>query len=224
MSFSIVICSKNITNLTACVRAIREADEKGRIIIVWDGAPDAVSSAMLAAHPLILPMELRAGCMPFVFARNCNIGIRAAGTDDVVLLNDDCLLETPGGLTSMSQAIVGHTLMSPRVRGPAHPVHSIDQQNPNGCPAGPSIPFVCVYLPRVLINAVGLLDERFVPGGYEDDDYCRRVRNMGGTLAIYNGCVVDHRTLPHTFRPEGQPDTYDLPANRMRYEEKWRGK
>ena len=40
-----------------------------------------------------MPAVALEGVKPFIFARNCNLGIRAAGSDDVVLLNDDALLE-----------------------------------------------------------------------------------------------------------------------------------
>jgi GT2 family glycosyltransferase len=45
-----------------------------------------------------------AGAKPFIYARNCNLGIRMAGSGAVVLLNDDALLETVGGFTAMQRA------------------------------------------------------------------------------------------------------------------------
>ena len=41
------------------------------------------------------------GISPFVFSRNVNLGIKAAGDDDVIVLGDDGLLETPGGFTAL---------------------------------------------------------------------------------------------------------------------------
>lgn len=39
--------------------------------------------------------------------------------------------------------------------------------------------FFCVLLSREIITSLGFLDEKFFPGGYEDNDYCERARNKG---------------------------------------------
>ena len=71
--------------------------------------------------------------------------------------------------------------------------------------------FVCVYIPRTVINEIGLLDERFGinaggPGargyGLEDDDFCWRVRQAGMKLGVQNDVLVNHTTLPSTFRSD----------------------
>ena len=33
----------------------------------------------------------------------------------------------------------------------------------------------CLLIKREVINKVGLLDEQFFPGNFEDDDYCMRI-------------------------------------------------
>ena len=95
MSYSIVIPSRNLPNLEACIQRLREQNEMGRVIVVWDGdsIPDISTFKMWREGS----GEIILGVKPFCFARNANIGINAAGRDDVVLLNDDCLLETPRG-------------------------------------------------------------------------------------------------------------------------------
>jgi len=220
MSYSIIVPSRNIANLTACVRRLREMGEHGRVIVVWDGDLDSVGCYL---EP---PISLITGVSPFAFARNVNIGIRAAGEDDVVLLNDDCLLETPGGLSKMAAGAEENdfAIVSARIKGPAHPAHQYRESNQVEFLPISFVPFACVLIRRELIKYIGYLDEQFAPGGYEDNDYCRRAQMEQRDIAVYNGCVVDHQTLPHTFRPEGKPDTYDLVANRKRYEDKWRGK
>ena len=92
MAYSILIPSRNIDNLLACVKAVRIAGEAGRVIVLWDdGAMIQDANLLEALDVTILHCD-----PPFGFARNCNIGIRAAAPDDVVLLNDDALLETGG--------------------------------------------------------------------------------------------------------------------------------
>src|SRR5580692_10828970 len=207
MSFSIIIPSRNINNLMACVKALREANE-------------------FRSDGLTGPLEMQAIGEPWSFARAVNIGIRTAmdGGDSVVLLNDDVLLETPKGLTGLFNCGLDAGIISPQIRGPAHLAH---QWNADPLPRLARVsfmPFVCVAITRRCISAVGVLDEQFTPGSYEDNDYCRRAIEAGYGIVVDRTCVVDHEKLPHTFRPDGKPDLYDLAANRKRYEDKWRGK
>lgn len=209
---SVIIPSRNPENLARCVQAVRvnESDrppikriedlpniedviEPGiRIIVIDDGLP--LDWGSCRSNLCVLP-----GKKPFVYARNVNIGIQAAGGDDVILLNDDALLETPKGFSSMWQ----RSKQSPHaglIAARTNVARVTDR----------SVAFVCVLIPRRTIAAVGLLDERFtgyidgemVYGG-EDDDYCYRTRAMGLKIVIDDGCFVDHSKLPSTFRPGG---------------------
>jgi hypothetical protein len=86
--------------------------------------------------------------------------------------------------------------------------------------------FVCVYIPRTVIDRVGLLDERYVGYGYDDDDYCKRVRDAGLKLAVSGKCIVEHASLPSTFR-SGQEVSQErfsemFALNRRLFEEKWK--
>lgn len=42
------------------------------------------------------------------------------------------------------------------------------------------------------MQEIGLLDERFSPGHYEDDDYCHRARMAGYKLMIAGDTFVHH--------------------------------
>ena len=99
--------SRNIDNLRACVDAVRDHEPKARIIAVDDGI-DISMWAEWAAFGKSPADIVRIGEKPFNFARNVNIGIRAADEDDVILLNDDALLESPGGFTLMQRAAEDH--------------------------------------------------------------------------------------------------------------------
>ena len=50
----------------------------------------------------------------------------------------------------------------------------------------------CLLVPRRTLHTVGLLDERFGPGGYEDYDYCMRVRQAGLTVVIAEDVFIHH--------------------------------
>lgn len=226
MSVSVIIPSCNLVNLRACLEAAHLQDPLPNYIVVGDG----VEADQSIPHW----DQWTTGSQPFVFARNCNIGIEAAGSDDVVLLNDDALLETPRGFTAMQQYIANHPLsglLSTRVKGPAWPIHQYHAGGPSvwRCygevtPVARDVPFVCIYIPRRVLDAVGPLDERFggeidgekVYGG-EDNEYCYRARKAGYRLGVFNGCVVDHGSLPSTFR--GLNGSLPVNATRKRFRE-----
>jgi O-antigen biosynthesis protein len=216
MSFSIVIPSKSAANLVPCIRAIREAGETARIIVVDDGLDHSeLHWGTGRLDPYCIP-----GVKPFVFARNVNIGIRAAGDDDVILLNDDALLKTPRGFEALaSRAQEPYGIVAAACDTVGNP-NQFRSWQPNVRNEPRMVCFVCVYIPRSTINAIGLLDERFVGYGLDDDDYCLRVRNAGLKIGIFDGCYVDHSSLKSSFRGESGAGG-DFKPNLRRFIEKW---
>jgi GT2 family glycosyltransferase len=220
--YSIVIPSRNFANLTACVNALRDAGETARVIVVDDFKPCCLSRDEFVRAGLDLSRDLiMLGDDPFIFARNVNIGIAAATTDDVVLLNDDALLKTPIGFSLLRQQSIAHPEFGAicpgfDIGGCRH-TNLVNQRRPSIAVEPTMLIFACCYIPRTTINLVGLLDERFGinaggpgPRGYglEDDDYSLRIRETGLKLGVYDGVLVDHTTLRSTFRfdPEHKAD------------------
>jgi GT2 family glycosyltransferase len=67
---------------------------------------------------------------------------------------------------------------------------------------------------------VGLLDERFVGYGFDDDDYSLRVRLAGLLVGIHDGCYCDHGSLKSSYR--GEPKTAaNLVENGRIFRQKW---
>jgi len=213
---SIIIPSKTDKNLGKCVEAIRDMHESGRIIVV-----DDFEGQKRFLHPDFEPIDWQDGKKPFVFARNINIGIRAAGEDDVILLNDDALLRSPGGFSQM-QTITNISQEFGLISATTNVVGNLEQQ-PQGRGLREekrTVAFVCVLIPRRTIELVGLLDEAFVAYGWEDNDYCRRVRHAGLKLGIWDGCFVDHGALTSTFRGNPQAPG-DIAQGSEIYRTKW---
>lgn len=201
MSYSVVILSCTAGNLVQCVTTLM-AKQPGlpvnRIVVVDDGARAKAESWLPDGITWLQ------GAKPFIYARNCNLGIAACAPDDVILLNDDALLMTQGGfdalaLTARAYPEVG--VLSAAIAG----VVANPSQRPKGGTGlrytSERLSFVCPYIRREVLDSVGPLDERFVGYGAEDDDYCLRVQQAGLKLATFDGCVVDHSgLLPSTFR------------------------
>jgi GT2 family glycosyltransferase len=145
------------------------------------------------------------------FAAGNNVGIKQATGDHFVLLNSDAF--TPPG---MINKLVSH-LDEDRQLGMVGPVTNFagNEQcifTAEGTMAekiveglryaefGSSKPlsayrldFFCVAIPRHILNTVGLLDENFGRGYFEDLDYSLRVKEAGLKLGVAENCFVYHR-------------------------------
>jgi hypothetical protein len=213
VSYSVIIPSKNSANLIPCVEAIRQNEPDlplAKIIAVDDGL-DRIPEGIWVVR----------GDSPFVFARNCNLGIVVAGDDDVIILNDDALLQTYGGFRALSAAVHDHPdfgLISATTNNSGNP--AMYAKNIGLRQEARMVTFICVYIPRTTIRAVGLLDERYIDYGMDDDDYCFSVRRAGLKLGIYDGCFVDHKSLTSSYRGGPRTGGNFLP-NLARFKQKW---
>lgn len=217
--FSVIIPSRNASNLVPCVEAVRRAEPTAEIIVVDDGI-DWAEVAGQARHQVKGAVRVIEGVRPFCFARNMNLGIQACA-GDVVLLNDDAILETPFGFHELDEASKAHPEFGV-ISAVTNVVGNLAQQPRDmGLREEPrTVAFVCVYIPRGTINRIGLLDERFSSYGWDDNDYCRRVREAGLKLGIFDDCFVDHSSLHSTFR--GLPHAAgDIASGREIYRAKW---
>jgi len=242
VNFSIIIPSRNENNLMHCLRAIRAHEPHPKIIVIDDGVnwrsgigplycrkkdgdeeyccpgcfSDPSDGEDCTCDGIIIP-----GWKPFIFSRNINLGIEAANDDDVIILNDDAILETSGGFTAMAAVSRDHPEYG-LIAATTNVTGNLNQvQKGIGLREDPrQVCFICVYIPRTTIDRVGLLDERFVDYGMDDDDYCLRVRKAGLKLGIFDGCFVDHGSLTSSFRG-GAESAGDFHPNLRRFIEKW---
>jgi len=212
---TVVIPSRSIDNLVPCVAAVRQHDPDCRIVVVWDQSDGNRSMPVSDDYTLLCAND------PFIYARNCNRGIAAAGDGDVVLLNDDALLKTPFGFSYLS--LVADENRSVGILGAVTNVTGQPLQQPHGIGLRlvPFFAFVCALIPRRTLDTVGLLDERYcVDYGVEDRDYCEMVTQAGLQCAVYDGCFVDHASLRSTFR--GDPRASRSYAQNLQlYCQKW---
>ncbi len=81
--------------------------------------------------------------------------------------------------------------------------------------------FFCVVMPRAVFECVGLLDERFGLGMFEDDDYNRRVR-AAGYKALLARDVYVHHWQRASFKLLGEDVYHEIfQQNRLKYQSKW---
>lgn len=215
---AVVIPSKEISNLIPCLQAINNNDPGHRLIVVDDGLgwvkpEDGV--------------DVVYGNAPFVYAKNCNAGIRHAlkhGADCVVLHNDDALLKTTEGFTRLAEIALNHAdigIIAPVTNVTGQPLQMPRKGPHAGLRKVPHIAFVSVLIPRRTFDAVGLLDERYcLDYGVEDRDYCETVNRAGLKVCVHDHVFVDHASLKSSFR--GDPKTpRSFQQNYGLFKEKW---
>jgi glycosyltransferase involved in cell wall biosynthesis len=141
------------------------------------------------------------GIEPFVFARNLNLGITEAGTDDVLCVNDDVRFLGPviGQLSEAAYAATA-AIVSPQIVGDG--INNRTAQASHALPTdwertSAYIPFVCVLLRRSALDSIGLLYEGFVGYGGEDVEFGLRAIRQGWSLAV-SKCRVKHGHDGHT--------------------------
>lgn len=80
-------------------------------------------------------------------------------------------------------------------------------------------PAICWLLPRKVWDGVGTFDERFLGGTYEDDDYCKRVVNNGGSIMVCRDVTITH-LLSQEVNNFNVGEM--MSRNKKLYEEKWK--
>lgn len=81
--------------------------------------------------------------------------------------------------------------------------------------------FFCVMMPRHVFEMVGELDERFVPGFFEDDDYCLRVQKAGLRIACAEDVFVYHELSASFDQLSVARRQAIFDRNKSLFEEKW---
>jgi GT2 family glycosyltransferase len=222
----ILIPSNNLSNLRVATAALFAAGtDPSSLIVIDDGLP---------AEAADLGVQLIPGIRPFVWARNINLGIQAAGSENVVVMGDDVIL-LEGRMENLDTIGRSNKLavLSAAIR---YGVCSVANQRPRTCnctrssvpdhihPATWNEPkdlaFICIWLARRAIEEIGLLDERFIGYGYDDMDYCYRLRKVGLSMGVTSSVVVDHGSLISAFRSKKGWDK-GLRQNAELYREKW---
>ena len=172
-----------------------------------DGTPDFLRG-IAAEHDnvtLILNSENKG------YAGGNNDGMRAAKGDCIVLLNNDTLA-TPGWLDTLLSPLekdrsIGlicpvtnsagneQTVVIPSLNEENYVEVSrrYTSKNKDHLFDTEKLGFYCVAMRRDVLEKVGLLDEKFGLGMFEDDDYCFRVRKAGYRLVINEGCFIYHK-------------------------------
>lgn len=236
---SLVILTWNCLPYTqACIQSIRSCTQgiSYEIIVVDNGSTDG-TPAYLKEQPdlrLILNTDNQG------YPRGNNQGIEMATGDYLLLLNNDVIV-TPDWLAHLLRHFEHHPqlgLLGPRTNQISGEQKLSLAYNPWDMAAIEAIAKqryqtyagqlkttsrlagFCLMFSRQLMNQIGLLDERFGTGNFEDDDYCRRATLAGFELGIAEDVFVHHFGSV-TFLENQVNYKYQMSLNRQIYVNKW---
>ena len=212
---SIVVLTYNQLEYTSQCLASIEQYTSGyhELILVDNGSTDGtvayleglVKAANGHRHKLICNKD------NLGFAKGSNQGIEQASGDYILLLNNDVIV-TAGWLERMlacferdsSAGIVGPC--SNRVSGPQLDLEAnyntvaemqeyaqkFSCKNKGRVLESPKLVGFCLLIKREVLDKIGLLDERFGSGNFEDDDLCLRARQAGYKCLIARDVFIHH--------------------------------
>jgi len=214
---SIIIPTYNgLDLLQRCVQSIRRyTDLPHEIIVVDNGSRDDTAAWCLREKLTLVSLPRNEG-----FPIACNKGLRLSSGDTIVLLNNDTVV-TRNWLANLSSAL--HSSADVGIVGPvtnyasgSQQVHypfedleefqriaeAVNVSDPAKRKRVERIVGLCFVFRRELMEKIGLLDERFSPGHYEDDDYCLRARLHGFGLIVCHDALIYHEGSA-SFKREG---------------------
>ncbi len=238
MHCSVVIPCHNGAALTrACIASLlsQEGGPPHEILLVDNGSGDETPQldGLGDGRVHVLRQDHNRG-----FAGGVNVGIRAATGELVLILNNDTQA-APNLLHELTKALLSDARLgavAPRsnhVKGHAHLAigdqgKTLARRRELAAELGgrPSLQDMatlaglCLLVRRATFDEIGLFDERFGHGNFEDDDLCLRLRLHGYRLAIAGRAFLHHEGHA-TFRSLGIDLETEIAHRRAQFIDKW---
>jgi len=237
----IVITHNNLSFTRQCLKSLEEySDYLSLEIIVVDNASNDGTKEFLSAWVDASPnRKLILNEKNLGFAAANNQGLCVSKGEYLVLLNNDTHV-TPGWIRTLlrhlrrdkgigligpvtnnigNEAKIGiaYTSMDEMLQTSARYTRErIGQNFPIRTAA-----FFCAMMPRDVYERVGPLDEAFGKGFFEDDDYCRRIEQLGLRIACAEDVFVHHHLSATFDKLEDKERQILFEQNKAIYEAKW---
>lgn len=218
--------------LKDCIYSIkRHTNEPYEIIVVDNGSSDGTVDICRQEGINFISLAYNIG-----FPAACNKGLKIATGDTLLLLNNDVIV-TRNWLQNMLNCLNSETKIG--IVGPLTNYASGKQQidmpytsleemsNQLNEPDASKwlqvdrIVGLCFLFKRELMDRIGLLDERYSPGHFEDDDYCYRARNAGYTFRIAGDVFVFHHGSASFAKQDMSQVKHLIDTNKQKFMDKW---
>lgn len=238
MMTSIVILTCNQLHLTInCLESIwRNTSSSYELILVDNGSGDGTVEYLRSLGDRIILIE---NPRNLGFSKGCNQGFQVSSGEHILFMNNDTVVPA-GWLDPMIRTLysgedvgmVGPVTnyISGRQKIPVNYKDIADmesfsklytRQNKGAVEEVRRLVGFCLLVKRSVLEEVGVFDERYGLGNYEDDDLCLRVLRNGYKLLIARDAYIHH--IGHASMGQAKSATLAqlLEENRIKANHKW---
>lgn len=237
-NYSIVMLTYNNLEYTKkCIESIRKYNSKDNfeIIVIDNNSTDGTREWLKKQKDIksVLNSENRG------FPTGCNQGINLAKKqNDIFLLNNDTVLmpnsifnlrmglyykEIVGATGAVSNCVPYYQEILEKFKSYEEYVDYAYRNNitdESRYEERVKLIGFAMFIKRRVLNEVGLLDERFTPGNFEDDDLSLRIILSGHKLMLCKDSYIHHFGSV-SFKKNGKEFNKLLKTNSYKFKEKW---
>ncbi|WP_411343957.1 glycosyltransferase [Paenibacillus sp. WLX1005] len=238
MKTSIVILTYNQLNYTkVCIDSIRKFTTPGSYeLIVVDNLSTDGTRDWLAEQTDIMTIF---NSQNEGFPKGCNQGIAIATGDNVLLLNNDVIVapewldnlltclysdESIGAVGPVTNNSANHQMIPvpyDSIEDMLQFAISMNVSNPDKWEERIKLVGLCMLIKREVIDQIGVLDEIFTPGNFEDSDYSFRILQAGYKMMVCRDTFIHHfGSVSFKARP-GNSYTDVMNINQEKFRQKW---
>ncbi|SHI38708.1 glycosyltransferase [Lutispora thermophila] len=233
----IILTYNNLEYTKLCIDSIRKYTQKGtyEIIVVDNHSTDGTVDWLKEQKDLKLILNDE----NYGFPKGCNQGIQAAKeNNDIILLNNDVIV-TPNWLNNLRKCLYSSkdigavgAITNSCSNYQAIPVNysNLDEMirfaesnnisNNSLWEERLRLVGFCMLIKNEVVQKVGLMDEIFTPGNFEDDDYSFRIRKAGYKLMLCKDSFIHHFGSA-SFGKVSKEYRELLMKNREKFAKKW---
>jgi len=213
----------NLDYTKKCIESVKNTNIKYQLIVIDNGSDNDTQEYLKTTQAKVIRNDKNLG-----FVKAINQGLSTSEAAYVILLNNDVILGKNWLENLIDASIAGFDIVVPLCFNSVISVSSLKKDVESKGVAWPDYPdtdvtrwaeffqqiyyktililsktnfvtFFCVLLTNNVIKQVGLLDEQFGSGLYDDLDYCRRAEKLGFKMAVALDTYAYHKERT-TFR------------------------
>ncbi|OPA75652.1 hypothetical protein BVG16_20155 [Paenibacillus selenitireducens] len=237
MITSIVIATFNKLEYTkACIESIRQytAQDSYEIIVVDNKSTDGTANWLMQQNDIHVIFNDQ----NFGFPKACNQGIEVSNGDSILLLNNDTIVtlnwldqmllalysaEHIGAVSTVTNncsnyqeiPVPYNTIEEMQKFAGSYNRSNHEQWEDRGRLIGYNL-----LIKKHVLEEIGLLDEMFTPGNYEDDDLSLRIRLAGYRLLLCKDTFIHHFGST-SFRDNAEGYLKLMKINQQKFLGKW---
>lgn len=233
----IILTYNNLEYSKFCIESIRKYTKKEtyKIIVVDNNSTDGTVEWLKEQNDLKLVLNKE----NLGFPKGCNQGIEVAeNCSDILLLNNDTIV-TPNWLKNLTKCLyssqdigaVGAVTNSCSnyqvITANYNNINEIidfakknNISNPLKWEERLRLVGFCLLIKNEVVKKVGLLDEIYTPGNFEDDDYSFRIRKVGYRMILCKDTYIYHFGSA-SFGKDSNKYNNILNINREKFKNKW---